>query len=67
MTYSNSCTARRLRAQFLSSDTMNYWSIIQRTLNALQIGASMKTTCRSAAQLTPKHGNPARDLMARFL
>jgi hypothetical protein len=67
MTYSSSTSARQLRAQFLSDETFDYWSVIRGTLNAMRQGGGMKTTCRSAAQLLPKHGNPARDLMARLV
>ncbi len=67
MIHSANPSARRMRAPFLSDETLSYWSIMRRTVSALKHDASMKTTCRSAAQLLPPSGNPARDLMARFL
>jgi hypothetical protein len=67
MTYSSSNNARQLRAQFLSDDTMNYWSVIRGTIKAMKSDRMMKTTCQSAAQLRPEHGDPARGLLARYM
>jgi hypothetical protein len=62
--------ANQLRASYiscLSGNAMNYWGTIRRTLHAMSFDSQMKTTCRSAAQLLPEHGNPANALMARFV
>jgi hypothetical protein len=67
MIYSNSTNARQLHAQFLSDDTMNYWRVIRNTIKAIKNDRLMKTSCQSAWQLLPKNGNPARNLMARFI
>jgi histidine ammonia-lyase len=66
MTYS-STNARQLRAQYLSDDTMNYWSVIRGTIKAMKSDRMMKTTCQSAAQLLALNGNPARTLLARLM
>jgi histidine ammonia-lyase len=67
MTYSTSTNARQLRAQFLSADALNYWSVIRSTIKTMKDDRMMKTTCRSAAQLIAPNGNLARTLLARFM
>jgi len=62
--------ASQLRASYincLSANAMNYWGTIRRTMHAMSFDAQMKTTCRSAAQLLPPHGNPANALIGRFV
>jgi histidine ammonia-lyase len=67
MTYSSSTNARQLRAQLLSDNAMDYWSVIRSTIKAMKNDRMMKTTCQSAAQLLAPNGNPARTLLARLM